>query len=163
MGARGHGRVLVTCNELCLPPFLARSLCVQTHPKASFRLSVPRALAPSRRPITHLVGAVDVLHSEKLGNRAPAADKLAEQDAVGVPLELTEVPAGGEGGYRGLSAGDYAAVPAGGLPSPSVGDFTTDLGRVTANDNLATTMQAHGEQEYAISGVYLVTRVPRVS
>lgn len=85
-----------------------------------------QSLAPpaSDSSPTHLRRAVGVLHSEKLGQRAPAADKLADQDTVGVLLELDEVPAGGEGGHRGLSAGDYAAVPAGGLPPPSIGGLT---------------------------------------
>lgn len=60
-----------------------------------------------------------MLHSEKLGQRTPAPNKLADQGTVGVPLELNEVPAGGEGGYYSLRARDYAAVPAGGVPSRS--------------------------------------------
>ena len=75
---------------------------------------------PPGSPPTHLVGAVGMLYPKKLGQRAPAEDKLADQDAVGVLLELNEVPAGGEDGHRGVSAGDYTTVPAGGLPPPSV-------------------------------------------
>lgn len=73
------------------------------------------------------MGAVGLSHSEKLGHRAPAANELADQDAVGMLLELDKIPARGEGGYGGLSPGDYATVPTGGLPPPSIGGLTRKL------------------------------------
>lgn len=64
----------------------------------------------------HLVLALVVFHSESGGYRGPAADKLGEQEAVGVRLELHEVSAGGEGGYGGVRASDDVAVSTGGAP-----------------------------------------------